>query len=83
MSNKQFLFLLFGILGGAVLGYFGNVVANRKNNELLVQLLKDALDCTNNEINNRIAEGRTSNDERLVFLNARRLQLETQLADYS
>ena len=77
--NKT-LITIFLILLGGIVGYYGNVIANRKNNELLVQLLKDQLVCTNDEI----AQGTSRiSDDRLQYLIDRRKDLETKLNYYS
>lgn len=78
MSKGQFWLILFGIIAGAILGYYGNVLANKKNNELLVQLLQDQLNCTEDEI----TSGRASTD-RLDYLVNRKRYLEENLNYYS
>lgn len=73
MNSKQFIATLVALLIGGVLGYYGNVVANRKNNELLVQLLKDQLLCLDKEID---TSSRTAENDALY---ARRDYLTNEL----
>ncbi len=39
--NKNILFAIIGMVVTGILGYYANVLANKNNNALLVQLLKD------------------------------------------
>lgn len=74
--NRNLWITLGLVLLGGIVGYYGNVFANRKNNELLVQLLKDQLECVDNQLQN-------TDSTRIVSLQARKLQLQSQLQYYS
>lgn len=55
--------ILFLIIGG-LLGYYGNVAANRRNNVELIAMLK----VEQLVINARLENGRLSNAEQLAFV---------------
>lgn len=82
--NRNLWITLGLVLLGGIVGYYGNVFANRKNNELLVQLLKDQLECVDNEIarTDGMQPGRYLAD-RNEELMVKRAQLESQLQYYS
>lgn len=79
-TGKQFWITLFAMVFSAFIGYYANVYANKKNNELLVQLLKDQLVCVNNQIQN--TTNRTSQEE-MIKLIAQQKILEQQLQFYA
>lgn len=82
MNGRQFWITVFLMVLSGVAGYYANILANRKNNELLVQMIKDQLGCVNDEIATGTTEGKISTD-RLVYLSSRRSYLESQLSYYS
>ena len=61
----------------AIIGYYANVYANKENNALLVQLLKDQLQCVNNQIQSQ-GTSKISSD-----LYSKRDLLQSQLNYYS
>lgn len=75
--SKQFWITTVAMIVSAIIGYYANVYANKKNNELLVQLLKDQLQCVNNQIQSQ-STSRVSSD-----LYAKRDLLQSQLNYYS
>ena len=50
MGSKQFWITVIAMLVSAAIGYYANVYANRNNNALLVQLIKDQLGCVQSQI---------------------------------
>ena len=74
MTNKNFWFTAIAMIISAAVGYYANVYANRKNNDLLVQMIKDNLNCIDNEQQS----GRTS-QERSDYLTQRKAYLQTEL----
>lgn len=79
--SRNTLFTIIAMIISGILGYYANVLANKKNNELLIQLLKDQLVCTNNEITTPTT-GKVS-DGRMQYLLNRKSYLEQQLNYYS
>lgn len=80
--NKQLLITVLVAIISGIMGYYANVLANKKNNELLVQLLKDQLTCTNNEIASIPSTGKVA-DDRVQYLLNQKTYLEQQLNYYS
>lgn len=80
MGSKQFWITVIAMLVSAAIGYYANVYANRANNALLVQLIKDQLGCVQNQI--QTSQGRVSQTE-LDVLNNKRQYLEQQLTIHS
>lgn len=82
--NRSLWITLGLIVLGAVLGYYGNVLANKENNALLVQLLKDQINCVDSKINSLdgMKPGKYQAD---IYnqLQAQKSRLETQLQYYS
>lgn len=75
--NKSFWITITAMILSAIFGYFANVYANKQNNALLVQLLKDQLQCVNNQIQSQ-GTSRVTSD-----LYAKRDLLQSQLNYYS
>lgn len=76
MSTRQILISIVILIIGAFAGYYGNVLANEKNNQLLVQLLAEQIGCLDEKINS----GRSSmNDSELEALTIRRNFLQSEL----
>lgn len=81
--NRQTIVVVIVAIVSGVLGYYANVVANRKNNLLLVQLLKDQLTCINNQITTIPSGTGKSNADEMQYLDNRKAYLEQQLNYYS
>lgn len=83
--NRTLLTSLIILAVGGLLGYYGNVLANKKNNDLLVQMIKDQITCTEREItgiDGMQPNGRVQG-ELYTSLNSRLSYLQTLLAKHS
>lgn len=79
MARSNWILIITMILSAAA-GYYANVLANKNNNALLVQLLKDQLVCVNTNIESASSEGSRVD---MAFLVARKNYLQAQLDYYS
>lgn len=79
--HKQTILLILSMIASGILGYYANIWANRSNNALLVQMIKDQLGCVNSQIANNATTNTSRQD--MDYLLQRRAYLQQQLDYYS
>lgn len=78
-SNKQILASIVLTIVSLIIGYYLNVLANRRSNEMFLQTLREELDIIDGHYERLLTQSGNIDDATVKYLKARQEYLKTKL----